>query len=103
MDITADGDGCVHLQKIRLCPENLGASCKDEESLVLSKTTLAVEVLLEEGKVGFCWIVRIVELVIARLVECRCLHIWMDREVKELAVWRYGMDEIRDDEGLCGF
>lgn len=102
MDITADSDWCVHLQEVRLCPEDLGASGKDEKSLLLGETTLAVKVLLEEGKVGFCRIIGIVELVIAGLVKCRCLYIWMDRGREALAVWRYGVDGIQDDEGLCG-
>lgn len=100
MDITADSDRCVHLQEVRLCSEDLSASGKDEKSLLLGETTLAVEVLLEEGKVGFCRIIGVVELVIAGLVECRCLHIWIDRGRETLAVWRYRVDGIRDDEGL---
>lgn len=100
MDITTDSDRCVHLQEVRLCPEDLSASGKDEKSLLLGETTLAVEVLLEEGKVGFCRIIGIVELVIAGLVKCRRLYIWMDWGREELAVWRYGVDGIWDDEGL---
>lgn len=75
MDITTDGDRGVHLQEVGLRPKDLSASGEDEKSLLLGETTLAVEMLLEEGKVGLCRVFGIVELFVGGLVECRCLHI----------------------------
>lgn len=51
--VTADGDGGIHLEEIRFLTQELGARLNDPEGLLVGQPTLAVEVLLQEGDVGF--------------------------------------------------
>lgn len=51
--VAADGDGSIHLEEIRLLAQQVGARLDDPEGLLVGQPTLAVEVLLQEGDVGF--------------------------------------------------
>lgn len=75
MNVAAHSDRRIHLKEVRLGLEDLSASCENEESLFFGETTFTVEVLLEKRKVGLCWVIRVVELIIAGFVESRCLDI----------------------------
>lgn len=49
VNITAHGDGSIHLQQVRLRFENLGGARENEECLLLGEAAFAVEVLLQES------------------------------------------------------
>jgi hypothetical protein len=77
MDISADGDGSVHLEHVGLGSKDLGAFFYDPQSLLFGQTALAIEVVLEKLEIGFGAIVRRQELLLGRWEEGGCLDIWM--------------------------
>lgn len=75
VNVTTDGDGSVHLEKVGLGAQKLGTLLKNPKSLLLGKTTFAVEMLLEELKVGLGMGFILEELLVGRLVHGRSLYI----------------------------
>lgn len=76
VDVTTYGDGGVHLEKVWLGAQELCTLMNDPESLLLSETALAIEVLLEELDVGLGLSLVLEELVVGRLVHGGCLDIY---------------------------
>ena len=74
--ITAHRDRGVHFKQVGLGPEDLGGARKNKQGLLLSKATLAIKVLLQEGEVRLRPIVGVVELLVGGLVESGSLDVW---------------------------
>jgi hypothetical protein len=53
MDITADCHRTLDVQQVRLLPQHLCSLPDNEEGLVFSQAPLSVQVVLQEGDVGF--------------------------------------------------
>lgn len=75
VDITADGDGGVHLEKVGLGTQQLGTLSNDPQRLFLGESALAIKVLLEEVDVGLFMGVVFEKLLIRGLEHGRRLDI----------------------------
>jgi len=87
VDITTNGDGSVHLQEVGLGAQKLSTLPENPKSLLLGETTFAVEMLLEELKVGLGLSLILEELFVGRLVHGRSLDICENarsRSVKDI-------------------
>ena len=77
MYISANCDGRIHLQQIRLLLQDLGAIPDDPERLFFGESTLSAEVLFEELQVRLRSVMWRPELVIRWWVESRRLHFYV--------------------------
>lgn len=68
VDVAAHGDGGVHLEEVGLGAQNLAAPSQNEEGLLFSQATFAVEVLFEKVDVGLGLRAVGVELLVGGLV-----------------------------------
>lgn len=84
VDVTADGDGGVHLEKVGLGAQELCALANDPESLLLGEAALAIEMLLEELNVGLGLGLVLEELIVGRLVHGGCLDIYKEAIASQL-------------------
>ena len=87
VNITTNGDGSVHLQEVGLGAQKLSTLFQNPKSLLLGETTFAVEMLLEELKVGLGLSLILEELFVGRLVHGRSLDICENarsRSVKDI-------------------
>lgn len=75
MHVPADRYRSIHLQQVWLGPEDFGASLDDPKSLLLSQTTLSIEMSFEEVEVGLRSIMWRPELFIRWGVKGRSLNI----------------------------
>lgn len=75
VNIATNGDGSIHLEKVGLGAQKLSTLLNDPKSLLLGKTTFAVEMLLEELEIGFGMGLILEELLVGRLVHGRSLDI----------------------------
>lgn len=75
VNISADSDGCIHLQKVGFLFQNLSSLLENIQCLFLSQTSFTVEMLLQECQVGLRWILRGEELLVGGRVHCRSLDI----------------------------
>ena len=75
VNVTADSDGRIHLEEIGLLSQYLGALVDNIQRLLLRQAAFAVKVLLQESKVRLLGVFGIIELLVRRLLECRCLYI----------------------------
>lgn len=67
VNITTNGDGGVHLQKIAFSTENLSSLAQNEQGLFFGQTSFAVKMLLEKVDVGHRLGVICVELLVGGL------------------------------------
>lgn len=75
VDITTDGNGCIHLEQVGLCAQDIGTGLEDEESLLLGQAAFAVKVLLEEVDVWLGARAVGVELLVCGFGGSGCLNI----------------------------
>lgn len=75
VDVTANCDGSIHLEKVGLSSQKLSTLLQNPKSLIVGKATLAVEVLLEKLEIGLGVSVILEELLVGRLVHSRSLNV----------------------------
>lgn len=76
MNITADRDGRIHLQQIRLALEHFCAHLYDPQRLFFGQSTLSIEVLFQELEVGLAAVIWRTELFLCGWTESRRLDVW---------------------------
>lgn len=75
VNITANGNGRIHLKKVGLCSQNLRALLDNPYRLLLGESALAVKVLLQKVDVGLFLGIILKKLLIGRLEHGRRLDI----------------------------
>lgn len=75
VDITANGDGRIHLKEVGLCSQKFRTLLDNPYRLLLGESALAVEVLLEKVDVGLFLGIIFKKLLIGRLEHGRRLDI----------------------------
>lgn len=81
VNVTAHGDGSVHLEQVGLCAQDVGTSLENEESLLFGQTTLAVKMLLEKVDVGLGACAVREELLVCGLGGGGCLNVCRWRKI----------------------
>jgi len=75
VNVTADGNRCIHLEKVGLGTEELGSFLQDPKSLLFGEATFAVEVSFEKLHIGLLAGIVLEELFIGRLEHGRRLYV----------------------------